>query len=860
MKKAVSYLWRAAAVAAALFLIAAALAPFILGRLFPPARIRALIASEAKQKINRDVKIGSVGWSLIHGVTIKDFAVSERPDFSAGTFLSLDSLSVRVRLLALLHRRLAVASLTVQNPEVSVIGHKNGTFNFSDIFSTAPKNAAGKAASGAAAASAKPFSYAAGKILISGGRLEYRNEAAGETMEISGLDADIRHFQMIRPFAASLSAAFAVKKGGQTRQGTVSFDGDVGLGGGNPGQMEFKFRKAAASFLGWGATLSGDAQDLESPKFDIQADVARDGAQIADGRLSGSAVFSEDHEVKQVRADVDLKSPGFNAADLKLSGLPKDLSVPPLSLAGRIDFAKGILGLSGVSVASPQVGNVNIEGSIAGVASGKWNPNLNIAAHLSAPRIKASAITLLPRGVPSGLIIPAFVLDAKAALSGADANISVFNLKTDYGTVEISGAARRLWSAPEPDLNVAAELSIPELRAAQLPFPDVPRDFVLPASRWDAALHIASSQIDVKSLRAVVGDNDLEVSGNVSQWRQAGRTVKAMLTCRRFVLGEIAPLVPSLAPLHLAGSGFFVLAARGPLTDPFLAGKMKFQGLSGDFSGLKFAGFGGIATFDAQRIDIPNLDGSFGSGELQANLTLEDYATPHPAVDVQAELSKLDLGQLLAAVSSSAAAAQKPSAAARPSPKGASTKLFAKAKGQLTIDELTHPNIKAEDVRLYWNLSGIGSDLSKLNGWARIKVSGGRFDGLGDLADESNVVKVLTFPFLVFQKIGNLGGIRLFPNFDHIAFFGLNGDYAFRNGVMTVKDSRFSSEVADLDAQGTIDLPAQKLDLTMNTQLAGLAPFPVEVSGSFDKPKVHARLGQLLVQPAKQIIQGLFGR
>jgi len=858
MKKAAAYLWRAAAVAVALFLIAAALAPFILGRLFPPARIRALIASEAKQKINRDVKIGSVGWSLIHGATIKDFAISERPDFSAGTFLSLGALSVRVRLFPLLHRRLVVASLTAQNPEISIVARKNGTFNFSDMFST--KTARPGSAAASESSTASPFSYAAGKILISGGRLQYRNEATGETMEISGLDADIRHFQIVRPFTASLSAAFSMNKNGQTRQGTVSFDGNVGLGGGNLGQMDFKFRKVAAAFSGWNATLSGDVQDLESPKFDIQADVAHDGAEIADGHLSGAAVLSEEHEVKQVQADVDLKSPGFKAADLDLSRLPKDLDVPPLTLAGRISFAKNVLGLSGVSIASPQVGNVNIDGSVAGVASGKWNPNLSVAAHLSVPQVKASQVPFLPRGLPSGLVIPAFILDAKAALAGADAKISAFDLKTDYGTVDISGAARRLWSAPEPDLNVTAKLNVPELRAAQLPFLDVPRDFVLPASRWDAALRLGSSQIDVKSMHALLGDNDLEVSGSVSKWRSAGRSIKAMLTCRRFVLGEIAPLVPSLAPLHLAGNGFFVLAARGPLADPFLAGKMKFQGLGGDFSGLKFAGFGGIATFDAQRIDIPNLDGSFGSGELQANLTLEDYATPHPAIDVQAELSKLDLGQLLAAFSSASASAQKTAAAARPSSKEASTKRFAKAKGQLTIDELTHPNIKAEDVRLYWNLSGIGADLSKLNGWARIKVSGGRFDGLGDLADESKVVKVLTFPFLIFQKIGNLGGIRLFPNFDHIAFSGLNGDYAFRNGVMTVKDSRFSSEVADLDAQGTIDLPAQKIDLTMNTQLARLAPFPVEVSGTFDKPKVHARLGQLLVQPAKQLIQGLFGR
>ncbi|MDE2312687.1 MAG: hypothetical protein KGL04_00745, partial [Elusimicrobia bacterium] len=471
-----------------------------------------------------------------------------------------------------------------------------------------------------------------------------------------------------------------------------------------------------------------------------------------------------------------------------------------------------------------------------------------------------SQIPFLPASVPASLIVPQAVLDLKAAVSGAQAKISTLNVKTDYGVVSAAGTVGNIWRAPAPNLSVSAKLDIPKLRADELPFLDAPAGFVLPASKWDASVRADLSRIDIHSLRAVVGDNDLQVSGSVSNWNKADRSVKAMLTCRRFVLDEITPLVPTLAPLHLAGSGFFVLAARGPLLKPFLAGKMKFEGLGGDVAGLKFAGFGGVATFDARRIDVPNLDGSFGSGELQANLTVENYATQHPAVDVQAELNTLDLGQLQAALASASASAPRAAPAAVPAKAAPRSSFFADAKGQMTIGHLIHPNIKADDVRLYWDLTGIGSDLAKLNGWARLKVSGGRFDGLGDAAEKSKVVKVLTFPFLIFQKIGSLGGIRLFPNFDHIAFSGLNGDYAFNNGVMTVKDSRFSSEVADLDAHGTIDLAAQKLDLSMNTQLANLAPFPIEVSGTFDKPKIRARLDQLLMQPAKQIIQGLFGR
>ncbi|MDE2314200.1 MAG: AsmA family protein, partial [Elusimicrobia bacterium] len=476
MKKLSTYLWRAFLAAVALFLVALVSAPFILGRLFPPAKIRALVAQQAKQNLGRDVKIGGVGWSLIHGVTITDFAISERPDFSAGAFAAFDSLSVRVKLWPLLHRRLVVASLEAKNPQVSVVQHKDGTFNFSDMLSSPAQKTAAPAGKGAPAA--QPFSYAAGKIEISGGHVIYRDEAAGREVEVSNLDADIRHFRIAGPVEASVSAALSVKQGGQARNGTFSYDGAVDLGGGDPARMDFKFHKMAAAFMGWSARLSGGVKNLQSPKFDLQAQVSRGGTELAAGRVSGDAALTKTYGLKSVQASLDLKTPGFKASDAGLSGAAAGLAVPPLSLTGQASFADGRLGLKGVSVVSAQLGSVNVDGSLAGFGAREWNPDLALSAHLNVPQLAASQIPFLPASVPASLIVPQAVLDLKAAVSGAQAKISTLDVKTEYGVVSVAGTVGNLWRAPAPNLSVSAKLNIPKLRADELPFLDAPQGFV----------------------------------------------------------------------------------------------------------------------------------------------------------------------------------------------------------------------------------------------------------------------------------------------------------------------------------------------------------------------------------------------
>ena len=125
------------------------------------------------------------------------------------------------------------------------------------------------------------------------------------------------------------------------------------------------------------------------------------------------------------------------------------------------------------------------------------------------------------------------------------------------------------------------------------------------------------------------------------------------------------------------------------------------------------------------------------------------------------------------------------------------------------------------------------------------------------MATQSKLLKVLVFPLLIVQKLGRVGGIRLFPDFNNIALRQITGDYGFKNGLMTLRQSEMNSDAAQVSAKGTINLPAEVLDLIVTAQVASVAPIDVAVTGTFSDPKSKVNLGKFLADPAKNILNSL---
>ena len=273
-----------------------------------------------------------------------------------------------------------------------------------------------------------------------------------------------------------------------------------------------------------------------------------------------------------------------------------------------------------------------------------------------------------------------------------------------------------------------------------------------------------------------------------------------------------------------------------------------------NLSGIDIEAAGAIA-LDNDRISIPELKGKLREGKLKLSLVAE-HISKAPDIEVKIDLDRLDLSALAAARQASGNAPA-PAAAAASAPKNppAASGIPISAHGQVNIGKLLYSSIEADNMNISWNLFGITPDLRRLGGWAKLNVSGGTFNDEGKPASHSALIKALLIPLTILKEIGALGEkLRLLPDFKHIVFTEIVGDYAFERGLMTLKDFHMKSAAANIRTLGTIDIPAQKLNLKVNAMVARLAPLDITVGGTFDRPEPRFRLDKTLFEPAKKLI------
>ncbi len=366
-----------------------------------------------------------------------------------------------------------------------------------------------------------------------------------------------------------------------------------------------------------------------------------------------------------------------------------------------------------------KAGTLSATGAVRAFASAKPVPDLAVALALDLPAFKLSDLPFAVPGAAASFAAPAGRLAGTVRASGDDLRLDKLSFKAKGAAISVDGAiARALAGAPSPDLAVTADLTLPALTDKDLPFPGAPSGLRMPPSHWTADAAYSSRLIRVKSLRVLTGRNDIEASGTVTD--PSGRGAYDLLfKCRSFMLGEITQLTPQTRDLKLAGTGFFALSVIGSRDKPVFAGKLQFKDLGAMVEGLPLSDFTGTMSFDANRVDVPNLTGKLGDGLLKMDLTVKDIALT-PEIQLEASLDRFDLGAFLAAKSklaseraaAQAAKAAKAAPAGKPGgqPVAGGKPGVVSTRGHLLVGTLVHPNATVADVKVDWDLRGLAAD------------------------------------------------------------------------------------------------------------------------------------------------------
>ncbi len=900
---------KAAAAAAAVGALGALAAAVLLHAYFPEARLRAMAVDAARRKLGREVRLAGADAGL-SGLSLRGLEISEKPDFAAGTFVRVESLRLRPSWRALLRRRLVVAGVVADGLSVRVIKEDGGRFNYESLLSSAAATPAAAPAAVASTetalavekirvtrgaidyadrangttwsvtdldlnlrdfhalsafsadasarvrgkAGARPVDAAvtfSGRVdLADGARAAFRATIARLTVKAEGLtlSASGKVAGLDAPkidFDAALSAA---------GRDLLSAHGTAALGAAVDAEIKARTPGLDTAILAALAPKAG-IPAFPLPPAELSASVRYApgvlelralNASWPAGKISGSGTLHGAGGPSprfDGKATIGLDVPEIHPGEYPFLRLPPKLHLPAARVDGELALSGDTLTITALKAAL-KAGRVAVTGTVRGLGSAKPAADAAATLALDLPAFTAADLPFAVASLPPSWTVPASRVDGTVRLRGDDAQLEGLRIKMKNAAVALDGlVANALAGAPRPDLAVKADASLPPLTDRDLPFAGAPAGLRLPATHWNLDASYSARAVKIRSLRLIAGHNDVDVSGTIAD--PAGRAgLDLLVKCRSFSLDELADLTPRTRDLKPGGTGFFALAVTGDKEHPVYAGKLRFQGLGATLAQLPLSGFSGTVSFDQTRVDVPNLTGRVGDGALKMDLTVKDYARA-PEIQLEASLDRFDLGRWLAAKSQVQAERQ---AARAKSPAGATSKPPVIAtRGHLRIGALIHPNATVENVTVGWDLRGLTPDLSGLDGDARLQVGGGRVRSVGDMATESKLVKVLIFPLLIVQKLGRLGGLRLFPNFNDIKLNRIFGEYLFKDGVMILNRSEMDSDAAQVSARGTIDLPRELLNLVVTAQVGRVAPIDVAVTGTVAAPKTKVELRQFII-------------
>ncbi|MBI3551048.1 MAG: AsmA family protein [Elusimicrobia bacterium] len=501
--KIMKVLLKLAAAGAVLLLLAALLVPMILKKYLPPDKVRELIVENARKYLHREVRLKGVELSAMKGLTVSGLEISEAPDFKAGTFAKAETFELRVDLMPLLHGTVAVDRISLGGLRLTLKKVGAGRYNFSDISGSSASlvGSAGKSAT------PTPMVLDVRHIAVSDGRVSYADAATGDSLTLSEISAQISDLSLDGETQAEVSFKVSGKLAKRPVQASVSYSGTISPAKLDLDKVAVSMAKASVDVPEGRLQVSGTVKGARSPVLDLKTQFAPPGSEPISADVAGKIA---DAGTKTQNASLTIKAgaPALKAGSLKTFGVPEGLALPAFKLEAVVEATAEQALVKSLRFETDGAA-ADVSGSLRKLASGKPEPDLTVSMKASAPKITPLIFAVMKAykmAPPDGLAGRAAELSADLRLQPDAAEVKALSLKCDAGSVSASGRVRGLASGRlEPELDVDAKLSLPELKAGDLAFlkaykVEVPPELDLPPAKTAARLRYTKDALSVAEL------------------------------------------------------------------------------------------------------------------------------------------------------------------------------------------------------------------------------------------------------------------------------------------------------------------------------------------------------------------------
>lgn len=554
---------------------------------------------------------------------------------------------------------------------------------------------------------------------------------------------------------------------------------------------------------------------------------------------------------------VDLRGISLSASGLSPDGLfpvegefTLDVASPyfkgsiPAKVKGRVALGNFNVEKARAEIERAALSLAGVKAEVKGSLDNLLEPDAKLS--VSVKQFSTSDLRPVFKGLPHKVLLPEIDADADLKLTMKDVSLRAVSFKA--GAIGGTLKGRAAWE-PKASYDLALELraQLPEgdttLLARRLKQLPIPRGFKLPMTALQAKMRLRDGLADITSFSA---DCDALALNGKTAVNFGGKALKVSGSAAAEVksLAKLAAIAPALLEQYaLSGkaSARLEYSYGGALA---LKGGAELKGVGASFAGRTLSGLDGALEFDANSVSAKKLEGKLDGEAVRASFKARDLLK-HPKAEFDLKLDKLVLKDLPAA----AAGEAKPAKAGKPAPQ-----FYADVSGKAEIGAVEHPNFRCGPVSGRLDLVNVSEDLKALDGTAAFTAGPGKFSELYALAARYKAAKVALYPLLVLQKSSKLAKTLSLPDFNNMDFEVIEGDYSFAKGLMRLNKSAMTAPAADVASSGTIDLPAEKLDMRVSTTLKrGVtlgAPLAMTVKGPFANPSVKPDVRSLAEQPA----------
>lgn len=287
----------------------------------------AQVDAALENAIGRELELGHMGANL-RGVFVEDVKIAEAGGLKEGIFAQVGRLQIRFSLLHLIRGHFKIRGVVLSDTQVKLIVHSDGTTNWQDW----TDNSQIEEETSAQTDARPPLPITAHKLRIENLQLAFIDQRVARTLEVQGLNLEVKDFSFQREFALSLWGNFHHKEPSFERIIPVVLHSKVNLNRLDLSGAYVYVQTLKAMYQKSSLVLRGKVFNWVSPQVDFQLFAYNLSSHLFEGMFQ-LPLFDVKEVSGRIQAAFDVEKQKFTVANAFLKAPGIDINGK-----GRMDY------------------------------------------------------------------------------------------------------------------------------------------------------------------------------------------------------------------------------------------------------------------------------------------------------------------------------------------------------------------------------------------------------------------------------------------------------------------------------------------------------------------------------------------